>query len=320
MIGLFKFVVAILFLQSSLSQAQSIGEWCADSPPPSGIDPEWRTIPDDFEMLAEVVHNNEVMEITQAFSPNRDSIVKNSASSHTSYYWYFLEGEHLEVTTSVGSEQRKPECKRSSITSDTQTSIIKAGTLLLKPSILFGFNPHNKRDSSWGIRYDSDGTLRNVPTKIFKSCFNISDINSIVKVTYHVSDVNKFQAYLSDNESLILQLDVNVTNGERQEAYIYNVFRYIPNPYEAWEQQELETPSGVYCTNRTSTKSVPSNLPHRVISNAEGSLSSLSNSIFSVHNLYDTEYRYSRFDVWFPKTSRELSEDTEIDDFVVGLS
>ena len=152
----------------------------------------------------------------------------------------------------IDDEQRQPDCVRQVITLDSKTSIFEENTLFLKPSIILGFNPRNERNLLWGIRYDSDGNMRDIPTKIFKSCFNISDINATAKVTYHVSDVTKFQAYLPANESLILRLDVNITNGESQRAYTYNVFRYISNPNQIWEQQELETPSGVYCQNRTS--------------------------------------------------------------------
>jgi hypothetical protein len=223
---------------------------------------------------------------------------------------------------SVGDEQRKPDCTRQVINPDTQTSIIEEGTLFLKPSIILGFNPRNDRNPLWGIRYESNGILRDIPTNIFKSCFYINDINATAKVTYHVSDVTKFQAYLPANESLILQLDVNITNGERQQVYTYNVFRYISNPNEIWERQELETPSGVYCQNRTSEKPVPINIPDRIISNSESSLPTLNNSIFSSHNYFDNEYQFSRFDVWFPDPQGESDwfHGTEMHDFAVGLS
>ena len=70
--------VGILLLLLPLNQAQFDPEWCEDSPPPEDIDPNWRTIPDRFEILAELVQDKEAMEITQAFSRTRDSIAKNS--------------------------------------------------------------------------------------------------------------------------------------------------------------------------------------------------------------------------------------------------
>jgi hypothetical protein len=222
----------------------------------------------------------------------------------------------------IDDEQQKPDCVRQVITLDSQTSIFEENTLFLKPSIILGFNPRNERNLFWGIRYDSDGNMRDIPTKIFKSCFNISDINATAKVTYHVSDVTKFQAYLPANESLILRLDVNITNGESQRAYTYNVFRYISNPNQIWEQQELETPSGVYCQNRTSVLSVPANIPDRVISNSESSLPTFNNSIYSSHNFFDNENQFSRFEVWLPDPQGESDwfHGAEIHDFGVGLT
>lgn len=222
----------------------------------------------------------------------------------------------------TGDEERSPDCVRQVITQDSQTSIFEENTLFLKPSIILGFNSRNDRNPLWGIRYDSDGNLRDIPTKIFKSCFNITDINATAKVTYHVSDATKFQAYLPANESLILRLDVNITNGAIQRVYTYNVFRYIPHPYQTWEQLELETPSGVYCQNRTSLVPVPINIPDRIISNSESSLPTFNNSLFSSHNYFDNEYQYSRFDVWFADPSGESDwfHAGELHDFGAGLS
>jgi hypothetical protein len=79
MIRLLISFIGIFLVGLPLNQAQFDPEWCADSPPPVDIDPNWRTVPDRFEMLAELVQDKEAMEITQAFSSTRDSIVKNSA-------------------------------------------------------------------------------------------------------------------------------------------------------------------------------------------------------------------------------------------------
>lgn len=207
------------------------------------------------------------------------------------------------------------------ITPESPTSVIDDGLLYIKPSIALGFDPQNKRNPSWGVRYDSNGVLRNMPTKIFKSCFNITDINATAKVTYQVSDVTKFQAYLPANESLILQIDVNITNNQFQQVYTYNVFRFTPSPYELFERLELETPSGVYCPNRTTGKLVPVNAFDRMILNAEASVPTFSNSIYSSHNLYDQEHQYARFDFWYPDPFGRSSwyYGTEIHDYAVGL-
>jgi len=212
---------------------------------------------------------------------------------------------------------------RQLINSDTQTSVIERDTLYLKPSVILGFDPRNQVDPDWGIRYESDGFLRDIPTNIFKSCFYVRDINATVKVTYHVANATNFITYSPLNESLILQFDVNMTaipGGER--VYTYNVFRYIPNPSRREERQALETPSGVYCLNRTSEKPVPANIPDRISTNAEAYLPAFNKSVFSSHNLYDTEWQFSRFEAWYPDRSGgfEWIHRTEMNDFGVGLS
>lgn len=236
-------------------------------------------------------------------------------------YWYYETYEHFRVTNIFNDTGKKPDCTRQDITPETPTSVIDDGLLYLKPSILLGFDSRNGPNPFWGVRYESNGVLRNMPTKIFKSCFNVSDINAIAKVTYHVSDVTKFQAYLPANESLILQIDVNITNNEYHQVYTYNIFRFTPNPYELWERLELETPSGVYCPNRTTGRLVPVNIMDRMILNAESSVPAFGDSIYSSHNLYDQEYQYARFDVWFPDPFGRSSwyYGTEIHDYGVGL-
>jgi len=79
MIQRLTFFIGILLVLLTLNQAQNDSDWCADSPSPPDVDPNWRVVPNRFEMLAELVQDKEAMEITQAFSTTRDSIVKNSA-------------------------------------------------------------------------------------------------------------------------------------------------------------------------------------------------------------------------------------------------
>ncbi len=186
-----------------------------------------------------------------------------------------------------------------------------------------GFNGRNQPDPSWKVRYDSDGEKRGVPTQIFKSCFFVNDIKATVSATYHVSDVDKFQAYIRANQSIILQIEVTVKpQGGDRESYIYNVFHYSPNPSRREERQALETPTGVYCPNRTSTLRLPSNIPDRVSTSAEFLAPMMGmTAIVSGHNLYDTEFQYTRFDAWFPdrEERRPWIHFTEIHDFAVGL-
>ena len=228
------------------------------------------------------------------------------------------------MTSSLEDDQPgKPNCHTHPIHPDLVTSVIDEEIPYLKPSILLGFDPRNQPNPEWGIRYDSDGLLRNIPTHIFKSCFNVSDLNATVQVTYHVSDVTKFQAYLPANESLILQLDVNIsTSSSNHQKYTYNVFRYTPNPSGRRERQALETPSGVYCSNRTKGKDLPSDIPDRVSSNAELFLPEFNKTILSFHNLYDTEYLFTRSDIWMADRfgGSDWQHYTEIHDYGVGLS
>lgn len=223
----------------------------------------------------------------------------------------------------VGPQPKIPTCARHIITSDTQTSTTEDGSLYLKPSIIFGFDPRNQVNPDWGITYEEDGSLRDIPTTIFKSCFYISDINATAKVIYHVANATNFQTYAASDESLILQLDVNITNSlGRQQAYTYNVFRYLANPSVGQEHQALETPSGIYCANRTTEIPVPSDIPDRVSSNSEAYLPTFNKTIFSSHNLYDSEYQFSRFEAWYPDLSGgpDWIHRTEMNDFAVGLS
>ncbi len=225
------------------------------------------------------------------------------------------------ITTS-GPQNKRPDCTRQVITPTSFTSITEDGTIYLKPSIILGFDPRNQQNTLWGIRYESDGFLRDIPTNIFKSCFYVSDINATVKVTYHVANADNFQTYLSRNESIILQFDVNITaHQERQQTYTYNIFRYIPNPSRREERQALETPAGVYCVNRTSAIAVPSNIPERVSANSETSAPTLNNFIVSTRNLYDTEFQFTRFEVWYadPRGGLDWEHRTEMHDFGVGL-
>lgn len=196
---------------------------------------------------------------------------------------------------------------------------------MLKPSALLGFDARNQRNPSWGVRYQSDGELRGIPTNLFRSCFFVNDIRATVLVTYHVSDADKFQTTLQQrNRTILLQMNVTVKDQTgKQESYMYNVFRYTPNPSRREERQALETPAGVYCLNRTSTMAIPTNIPDRVSANSEVFVPIVNfTSIVSGHNLYDTEFQFSRFDAWYPGLAGSSSWEhfTEIHDFAAGLT
>ncbi|CAF0794173.1 unnamed protein product [Rotaria sp. Silwood1] len=263
------------------------------------------------------------MELSQAFSTQRDAVLTNSKLGPIQLYWNFGTNEQFEIINLVVNFQPMPTCARQVITTASETSVILPKTLIIKPSVLLGFDARNQINSIWGIEYIGDEDLRGIPTNKFKSCFYVADIRATVSATYYVSDVTKFQAYLPANESIILQIDVQIRNDAgRQDAYTYNVFRYSPNPRRREERQALETPTGVYCANRTSTLPIPTNIPDRVSSNSEALIPLANTSIFSTHALYDTEFQFSRFDVWFPDTSGgpRWYHYSEIHDFAVGLS
>jgi len=81
MIQLLTSLVSIFFILLCGIEAQFDPEWCPEGPTPPVPDPKWSTVPSRFEILVEVVGDNGVMEIGQAFSPTRDSIAKNSGNS-----------------------------------------------------------------------------------------------------------------------------------------------------------------------------------------------------------------------------------------------
>jgi hypothetical protein len=311
--------IALVFITTSNGQPdQTLCPGGALQPPP---DPKWRTIPPRFEIMAELVQGNTVLEISQAFSTVRDAIAMNSKAGAIEFYWNFATSEQFEVLTAVINGQAVPMCLRQVITPQSQTSVIQPNSNILKPSILLGYDSRNQRDPLWSIRYDGVEDMRGIPTNRFKSCFYVNDIRATVAATYYVSDVDRFQAYLPANISIILKIDVIVSIGGRQEASTYNVFRYTPEPGRREERQALETPAGVFCPNRTSTLDLPSNIPERVSVSSEMLIPRINSSILSAHRFYDTEFQFTLFDVWSAsrREAPRWEHSTEIHDFAVGL-
>ncbi|CAF3555371.1 unnamed protein product [Rotaria sp. Silwood1] len=286
-------------------------------------DPNWRSIPNRFEIMTELISGNEIMELSQAFSSVRDAVMTNSLIGPIQFYWYFDTNEQFEILTKIVNQQPVSVCFRQVIDITSETSVIQADTLVLKPSVLLGYDHRNQINPSWGNQYIGDEIVRGIPTNKFKSCFYVSDIGATVSATYYASDVTKFQANLPANESIILKIDVQIrAENDHQETYTYNVFRYTPYPSRQEERQALETPEGVYCANRISTLPVPQDIPERVSSNSEALIKQMNSSILSTHGLYDTEFQFSRFDVWYPDpfSGPNWLHYTEIHDFATGLS
>ncbi|CAF1296429.1 unnamed protein product [Rotaria sordida] len=317
------YLLSIVIVFITTSHGQFDQSLCPDGPSAPIPDPKWRSIPQRFEIMTELVSGTDVMELSQAFSPTRDAIAASTTKGPIQFYWNFGTNEAFQVLTAVVAQNPVPVCLRQVITPESETSVIQPNTLFVKPSILLGYDPRNEPNRQWGIRYDGDEDLRGIPTNRFKSCFYVNDIKATVSATYYVSDVNKFQAYLPANTSIIVKLDVTISHPSgRRESYTYNVFRYTPNPQRSEERQALETPAGVFCPNRTSTLAVPANIPERVSANSEVLIPNLNSSIISSHNLYDTEFQFTRFDVWYadPAGGQRWFHMTEIHDFAVGLS
>ncbi|UJR30823.1 hypothetical protein I4U23_018340 [Adineta vaga] len=316
------YFLGILFVFIHTNNAQVDPGLCPDGPTSPVPDPKWRTVPSRFEVVTELITDKTITDISQAFSTTRDSIVMDAANNQYRFYYNFATNESFEVLNSGGANNML-FCLRQVIGNNAETSVILPKTLFVKPSVLLGFDQRNQRNTNWGVRYQGDDILREIPTNVFRSCFYLYDIRATVLVTYHMSNPDKFQAYLPANESIVLQMNVTVKNQTSQDSYTYNVFRYSTNPSRREERQALETPTGLYCPNRISTMPIPSDIPERVSSNTElfvplGNTS----SIISTHSLFDTEFQFVRFDVWLPDPmgSPFWLHFTEIHDYAVGLT
>ena len=214
------------------------------------------------------------------------------------------------------------QCFSESINSSaSQTSTIQPNTLVLKPSVLLGYDARNQRNPDWGLLQIDDSSVRGIPTNMFRSCFYLPDIQASVSATYQISDVTRAQVYLANNQSTILEINVEVvTQSGQRESYTYNVFRYTPNPNQRELQQAVETPAGVYCLNRISTLAVPSNIPERFSVNSESFVPTFQSSIFSANELFDKAAQFTRSELWIADPSGlGMAHSTEIHDFGTGL-
>ena len=244
-------------------------------------------------------------------------------SGSIQYYWNFRGNEQFEVLPSVLSGQVVLQCLRQELTATSETSVIQPNTLIVKPSILLGYDELDQVNPNWGVTSLGEEMIRGMPTKVFQSCFYVNDIKATVAATYHVTDPAKFQSYLPRRQGIIVQIQVDIiSQSGGRDHYTYHFFRYSPNPNRFEERQALETPAGVFCPNRSPGLPIPSNIPNRVSSNSELYLPNLNGSIISSHRLIDTEFQFTRLDVWYPdpKGSSDWIHYTEIHDFATGLS
>jgi hypothetical protein len=315
--------VAVVLI--SAINAQPDPSVCPGGVPSIGVpDPRWHPIPHRFEIMTELVTGgNEISEVSQAFSPKRDAVVGTGYNANFQAYWNFDTNEQFGILNAVIDNVVVPECARTVITPDSQTSVLQPNSLYLKPSILLGFGPRNEVNANWAPVYDGEHHLRGIHVLRFTACFFVNDIRATVNVTYDVSDPERFFSYAAPNETLVLRMEVLIkSQAGRTETYRYNVFHFTHNPRPREERQALETPQGVYCPGRTEGKPVPANIPDRVSANAETFVREANASIISTHNLYDTEFQFTRSDVWYPDRNggSAWQHRTEIHDFATGLS
>ena len=76
MTRLFVCILSVFVSLLPYSQSQE----CPGGVTPPGADPKWSTIPNRFELMAELHTVTGIMEIGQAFSTTRDSVFKLSVN------------------------------------------------------------------------------------------------------------------------------------------------------------------------------------------------------------------------------------------------
>lgn len=315
------FRVAILLTLTSTIYGQGDLQLC-----PGGlittVDPKWVPIPPRFEAVTEMISENQLLEISQAFSLQRDSIMMSSREGPFSFYYDFITNEQFQVANLVLGSNALPQCARQVIQPDSETSVIQPRSYLVKPSALLGYDARNQPNPHWGVQYIGSEDLRGFPTNKFKACFYLDDIKSTVSAVYYAADPLKFQFGRRQNQSIILRMEVKLrSDSGRQESYDYNVFSFRTNIGRREERRALDIPEGVYCPNRTSTVNIPENIPDRLSANSELFSPAAGGSILSTHGLYDDEFQLTRFDIWMadPYGSSRWDHYSEIHDFAVGL-
>jgi len=89
MFQLSTYLVGIVFILVNTIHAQGDPPLCADT---SSLpqDSKWRTIPPRFEITAELVSDNNVIELSQAFSPTRDSLAYSLTGGNLVFDIIFL--------------------------------------------------------------------------------------------------------------------------------------------------------------------------------------------------------------------------------------
>lgn len=295
---------------------------CPAGSTPTPVDPLWRLSTQRFEIVTETTDGSKAFEVSQAFSTSRDSIAVVAGGLSTLLYWNFNTNEEFLIESYSIDGRADRACGRVLLDTNSETSVVVKNTSLIKPSVLLGFDPRNKKNVNWSIKFVNNSQIRGYPALKFTSCFFVTDIRATVSVDIYVLNEMLFNIQSADNQSIILQMDVRVKRADGQpESYTYNVFRYVPNPTRREQRQALETPAGVFCPGRTPGRPIPQNVPERVSSNNEALIPEAGASIVSTHGLYDTEVQFTRSDVWFvnPAAGSRWQHYTELHDFANGL-
>ncbi|CAF0775599.1 unnamed protein product [Didymodactylos carnosus] len=277
-------------------------------------DPRWHQIHGRFEISGEYVLNDGAFEVSQAFTLGRDAIFVTINGVPFQHYYNFETKEYFTLSTLILDQAPVPLCARSIITDQFATSNISAG--VVKPSILLGFDTHNKPNELWATRLLGEGVIRGIPVDIFTSCFYVPDIKATISATYFYSNVTKFVSNLGRGQPILVRIDVkSIVAGSRQD-YTFNIFRFTPHPRMNEEIRALQTPSGFFCENRTNTKHLPRDIPERLSVNSEVQFPAWNHSILSGHEMYDKQSEFVRFDAYLGR----FGHYTEIHDYITGLN
>ncbi|UJR27450.1 hypothetical protein I4U23_008739 [Adineta vaga] len=276
-------VFTIWLLVSKFSCQLIDSNICPNGLTTSPSDSQWPSIlPNRFEITTELTTDVETIEITQLFlGPYRDVVYFHDYQTNFTTYYDFETNEILMINDDL-------KCDRLPIESNGYLPYVSSH--IVKPSVLFGFDGRNNYNNAFYTRYLGTETIRDgIRTKKFQSCFYINQENVTINATYYIADLSPDQS-MSNRKSEFVQIDVRSNNY----PYTYNIIRYVPNPLLT-----ITTPSGVYCPNRTNTKTFPQNLPSHLSLHAETYTLRNNNTparIESTNRLIDETLQFERID------------------------
>lgn len=203
------------------------------------------------------------------------------------------------------------------------TSIVAPNTLLLKPSVLLGYE-RSLAPVPRTLNYQGTGRARHLMADIFTSSFNVPDIKATAQVTYYILNETVYPGVVKNNQPPIVQMDVSIStyDGSKTDRYSYNIFSLNPSPRRRELRQALETPEGVYCQGRSRGFRLPEDLPERAVSNSEGYVPDASGLVITTHGSYDTEADITRaeYRLVAVNDSSNLQHVSILHDFLNGLS